>query len=221
MSDSQTDASRDEPTVDRRRALAVLGAAATAGLAGCGGGGSRSGGDSTPIGGGSAGDPSGTQTAAADGTAGGTSGSGSCPSVPLSYSRYGIAYPANGGNDPLVTVEAPDTESVTVTTANRRWSLEFGPNRNRMSVRPERRDGSLDEYAEQGVRTELTDEYDVPEGARVVAGSNAGEIPALMEVLLPAESGFVTVRIGLTNSENCPEATETIQDRLVNTVELA
>ena len=73
-----------------------------------------------------------------------------------------------------------------------------------------------------GSRSEFTDQYDVPDGARVVAPGNAGEIPVMMEVLLPTEADqeFVRVRVSLTNTETCPEATEPIQDRIVDTVAL-
>jgi hypothetical protein len=125
--------------------------------------------------------------------------------------------------DPLVTFEAPEGDGFTATVINEQWNLEYGPPRNRLSVRPERMSGTIEEEVAGDTSTDLTDRYDVPEGARVVAGASPEEVVLLLRVLLPTSTDgeFVNVRISLTSTETCPEVADTVQDRIVDSVTLA
>lgn len=239
MSEQDTDETDDE--LGRRRYLAAVGAAGAFALAGCGGGGD--GGDGGDSDGGDSDGGDGGDGGANDGGDGGDGGSPTteadptetltteggeeqvCPSPPFAFVEYGATYPMTDDADPLVTFEAPEGEGFTVGTANRQWSLEYGPSRNRLDVRPERMSGTVEEGADPGAgsNADLTDQYDVPEGARVITPPDPGDVPFGMRVLLPTptEGEHVQVRIGLTNTDACPEVAETVQDRIVNTVALA
>jgi hypothetical protein len=207
MSDQHTDETSDG--YSRRRYLAAVGAAGTVALAGCSGGGDGSDGSDGSDGDGSdGGDGSDDQT---------------CPSPPFSFAEYGAVYPMTEDTDPLITFEAPEGDGFTATVINQEWSLEYGPRRNRLSVRPERVDGTIEQAVNTRVSTDLSDQYDVPQGARVLAGASPEDVIPLLRVLLPTESDgeFVRVQIGLTSTQNCPEVAETVQDRIVDSVALA
>jgi hypothetical protein len=213
MTKRDTDQIDDERS--RRRFLAAIGTGGTFALAGCSGG---DGGDGSDSDGGDGESPA-TET---DPTTEGGEGQ-VCPSPPFSYSSFGAAFPMTEDTDPLVTFEASEGDGFTATIINQQWNLEYGPPRNRLSVRPERMSGTVAEQVDADTMTDLSDQYDVPEGARVVTGASPEEVILLLRVLLPTSTDgeFVNVRISLTSTENCPEVADTVQDRIVNSVTLA
>lgn len=213
-----TDSTR---SYSRRTLLGTICGAGLAGLAGCGGGGSETeteaddsaGSGETPADGGST--PAG---------GGETQASGSCPSPPFSYTRQEVT--TVGGGEPLVSISVPDESFVELRDSGMGLFVELDSSTlaGFEVIVTERPDDSIDDRVTEEIEgttlTEVTDEYDFPEGTRVVqeefdpmSGSNT-------YVYFPMSGGGVlTVSITRTGTDWCPEAYDAASQRLVESIQ--
>jgi hypothetical protein len=199
--------------LDRRSLLSATATVSVAGLAGCsGGGGGGDGGDDLEQGdgGGDGGDDGqGGDSSGSDGSSGG----GGCPSSPSSYDRQPIPL-NNDSSEPAVSIEAPASGG----------SVETAPSLLRVTYGRDMISFSVSVYAGQGVDdvigeaiNEMTDEYDLPSGVRVLGSSSAGL--ENRRVLLPSDSGAIDVASTLM-SDDCLDALRPVRDHMVNSLEV-
>lgn len=229
MSDSN---SGSEPVpIDRRSVLAAVGTAVATGLAGCGGGGGggdggdgggdgNSGEDVDPTGdtGGNGQSPAGNSGGDGPGSGGGGgsgSGGGDCATMPSSYTREDV--PALVGDEPVATIEVPSSgPSINSGSGGLRVEFSIG------SINVQSRT-STDTTVEDELSSELpevTDEYDLPSGAR--AQREEVSRTDRVDVYLPSDSDVVYVSVAASGPDDCLDGTlATVRDRMVDSIQLA
>jgi hypothetical protein len=237
-------------SINRRSVLATLGTAVTTGLAGCGGGGggddgSGDGDDDTESNGNTGGDDQssdsdtdgddgsqsdgddGSQSDGDDGTQsdddgsqtgdddGPQTGGDNCPAVPSSYTREDV--PATVADEPLATIEVPDSGDVQRQSIVLRVSFT---SRGSVNVQSRNNSSTTVEDELSPDQPEVTDEYDLPAGAR----AQRAEITRTnrVDVYIPADSDVVMVSVAASGPDECLDGSlATIQERMVNSIQLA
>jgi len=215
--------------LDRRALLATLSTAAAAGLAGCGGGGGGDGGDGGSDGddggdgdvGGNDGDDGdvggsdGSSGSDTDGGGGGSGGGDGCPAVPSSYTREDV--PAMIGDETLATIGVP-ASGADIDRGSATLSAEFSIGSITVQSR-NNPDSSVEEELSADA-TEVTDEYDLPEGARAQRTETGSS--NRVDVYVPADSDVVRVTVSASGPGDCLGGSlTTIRDEMVNTIQLA
>jgi hypothetical protein len=213
MSDSNA---RPE-TLERRSLLATVGAVVTTGLAGCGGGDGGSDDDGNDDSDGDTeanGDTNGNdQPSGSDDSNGG--GGDDCPAVPSSYTREDV--PTLVSDNPVATIGVPSSgASINAGSATLRVEYAIG------SVVVQSRDNpdsTVEDELSSGL-TEVTDQYDLPSGARAQRAETGTS--DRVDVYIPSGSDVVYVSVSAAGPENCLDGSlTTIRDEMVNSIQLA
>mgnify|MGYP002277017089 CR=1 FL=1 len=210
--------------LDRRSLLASLGTAVTAGFAGCGGGGGGDGSDgddgqSDDGGDGDAGGDGGTDGNDGGGSdaddGGGAGGGDGCPPVPSSYTREDV--PATIADEPLATIGVP-ASGAEIDSGSATLRVEFSIGS--VTVQSQNNSDTTVEAELAADATEVTDEYDLPEGARAQR-TDTGSTNRV-DVYIPADPDVVMVTVSASGPGDCLEGSlATIRDEMVNTIQLA
>jgi hypothetical protein len=204
-------------STDRRSVLAALGTAAATGLAGCGG-------DDTEDEGGGDNEANGNtqspQTGSdGDGTRPGGDGTqpggGNCPAVPSSYTREDV--PATVADETLATIDAP-ASGPSVERSSGLLAVVF--NMGSINVQSQSNSDTTVEDELSPTASEVTDEYDLPAGAR--AQREAVPSTVRIDVYIPAAPDVVMVSVAASGPDNCLDGSlGTVRDRMVNSIQLA
>lgn len=194
-----------------RRSILTIGAAVAAGLAGCGGDGNDS--DDQDDNGGDDGDGSDTGTEQPTGGGPGAASGGDCATVPSSYTREDI--PAMLSDDPVATINVP-SEGATINRGSATLRVEYAIGS--VVVQSRRRSETTVEDELMPDLSEVTDEYDLPSGAR--AQREAVAQSDRIDVYIPAGSDVIYVSVAASGPDDCLEGTlPTIRDAMVDSIQ--